>query len=515
MRFSIPDELRALVAEQRALPFIGPEVSVAAGFPGWDDLLRQCVQETEGAVAYDELRRLADDPLQIGEYLVQLEGGEIGPLRHAIEQSLPASASLTASAPHVELVNLGAPVIYTTNCDDLIESAFRTLGVPAHVVALADDVATCGADRTQVVKYYGDLRYEGTLVLTESAFYDRLAFESALDVKLRADLLGRGVLFLGYGDGDPRIRVIWAHLGRRARGIAGEHAQPSFMVRTRGNPVVEQLDRAAGLRTIVLDPLGRADTAEARAELLGEFLYELASEASPNSTMVGSDRPMLVSTALVRRAVDSIPEPDETDPSRRASDRPFATSSPRRDLVHLVARRIPDGIDDELAPLYKRVLGVDPTGIFAGFDDVRLQTALKLAPRFGASALLTDLVAWNLMNSAYRRVLYEGTDIDWTIVWRAPLDEPDAAEYLDRFEAEIDAHDEQCGDDDIAYAADIARRIERAQLIQRDSALCTRAAALLERAALLYPAISEHDPVPDGRPDVHRILAQINARRGA
>jgi hypothetical protein len=113
------------------------------------------VQDTVGAADYDELRQGVDDPLQIGEFLLQLHGGKIGPLPHGIEQSMPSSPCLSRSAPHVELVNLGAPVIYTTNCDDLIESTFRALGMPVDVVALADDVVQAGPDCTHVIKFHG------------------------------------------------------------------------------------------------------------------------------------------------------------------------------------------------------------------------------------------------------------------------------------------------------------------------------------------------------------------------
>jgi hypothetical protein len=509
---TIPEELRVLVAERRVIPFVGPEVSAAAGLPDWDAVLRRTVQESGIAFDDDELDQV-DNPLQVGEYVLQRHGGKIGPLRHAIEQSVRMSVDPRRSAPHVELVNLGAAVTYTTNCDDLVESTFRALGAPVHVVALAEDVAGAGPGQTEVVKYHGDLRYESTLVLTESAFFERLALESALDVKLRSDLLGRGILFLGYGNEDSRLRLIWSQLARRARQTATEDLPPSFVVRLRGNRVLERVDHAAGLRTIVLDPAGRADTVEARAELLAEFLYDLAAEASPDSTIVGSDQPMFLSTALVRRVTDAISDAERASTGEhvgtRASTEPLLT----RELLRLVPRCVPDGIEDDLLSLYQRIIGVDPSGVFVGFDDLRLRAVLKLAARFGASALLTDLVAWNLVNASHRHVLLDNSDTDWMIIWGAHLDDQDALEYLARFAREIRLHEEGCGDDDIAYAADLARRIELGQIVHREAPMRSQAAELLQRAAVLYPSILGLDSRSDAGPDVHAIIDEIEVRR--
>jgi hypothetical protein len=102
------------------------------------------------------------------------------------------------------------------------------------------------------------------------------------------------------------------------------------------------------------------------------------------------------------------------------------------------------------------VVGLDSAGIFLDFDDVRLQTVLKLAPLFAASALLTDLIAWNLSNGAHRHILLEDTDIDWTILWGTPLDEQDAFEYLNRFAREIAWHEERCGDHDVAFTTNLS-----------------------------------------------------------
>lgn len=155
--------------------------------------------------------------------------------------ALTASSSVVSSTPHVELLNLGAPQVYTTNFDDLIERTYRELHQPMEVVALSRDVATAAGKHTEVVKYYGDLRYDNTLVLTESSYYTRLDFESPMDLKFRSDLLGKSVLFIGYGFSDINIRVIWFKLMQMMRDVPKEDRSPSYIVRLEPNPVLEAL----------------------------------------------------------------------------------------------------------------------------------------------------------------------------------------------------------------------------------------------------------------------------------
>ena len=66
-----------------------------------------------------------------------------------------------------------------------------------------------------------------------------------MDLKIRADLLGRSVLFMGYSFRDINIRVIWFKLMEMMKDIPEEDRQPSYLVRLEPNPVLEVLDRGS------------------------------------------------------------------------------------------------------------------------------------------------------------------------------------------------------------------------------------------------------------------------------
>ena len=159
-----PSDLVQMIRARRVIPFVGAGFSAALNLPSWESLLRRISEEIEDDLGFDEVQRYCNnDQLQIAEYYLLKCDKSIGPMRHAITRALQSTADPTQSGAHVELVNLGAPQVYTTNYDELIETTYRNLHQPAEVIALPKDVATSAGAKTQIVKYHGDLRHESTL----------------------------------------------------------------------------------------------------------------------------------------------------------------------------------------------------------------------------------------------------------------------------------------------------------------------------------------------------------------
>ena len=96
------------------------------------------------------------------------------------------------------IVGLKCPLIYTTNYDRWLEIAFARNNKEFVKIANVGDFTKMKDGVTQIVKLHGDLDDENSLVLTETSYFERLAFESPLDIKLRSDTLGKSILFIGY-----------------------------------------------------------------------------------------------------------------------------------------------------------------------------------------------------------------------------------------------------------------------------------------------------------------------------
>jgi hypothetical protein len=75
-------------------------------------------------------------------------------------------------------------------------------------------------------------------VLDESSYFRRLDFESPLDIKLRADVLGRTVMFIGYSLADVNIRYLFYKLSRLWKSSVPNVAQPvSYLFSPSANEV--------------------------------------------------------------------------------------------------------------------------------------------------------------------------------------------------------------------------------------------------------------------------------------
>ncbi|TQJ31473.1 SIR2 family protein [Microbacterium sp. SLBN-146] len=512
---SLPDDLVTLAAERRLIPFVGAGFSASLGLPSWERLLEQVCEHTDGVVSFEELKEATNgDYLQIAEYLYLRHDRQIGPIRHQIETSFASSAAdPTRSGAHIELVNLDAGQIYTTNYDDMIERLFRSLGKSVTPVVLPKDVALADPDRTQVVKYHGDLKHERTLVLTESAYYKRLDFESPMDLKFRSDLLGKSVLFMGYSFRDVNIRIIWFKLMEMMRDVPEADRRPSYIVRFESNPALEALYAAVGLKTIVLKPDGKSPTDRERSDLLGAFLLELSLRAGrePSRTSEGT---RYVSTALLtavsrltRRVGDLYPP---VGGIRYRS--PIFRDDPR--IERLLTAEVPDGLHrdwekhtSDLLP----ALGVT-ADVLAVLQRVQNPDAL-------AAYVVRVLGFSGDPEARGDKLKLLAADVPWDRVWKGKISLTEANELLDSLLREVTYQATRAADEDIAYLVDLAARMSRGKLLDPESEpgvvdakeTIERAAALLTLATEIYPSIATMK-VTDGPPDLAQLLDDIAKR---
>jgi hypothetical protein len=82
----------------------------------------------------------------------------------------------------------------------------------------------------QIIKFHGDFEDDQSLVIGETDYFDRLAFESPLDLKFRSDTLGRTILFVGYSMSDLNIRLLLHRLWRMWRDSGRARDRPPSFV---------------------------------------------------------------------------------------------------------------------------------------------------------------------------------------------------------------------------------------------------------------------------------------------
>ena len=85
------------------------------------------------------------------------------------------------------IIELDFPIIYTTNFDRWLENAYDHYRKEYIKITNVADIARIKMNKTQIIKFHGDFDDDSSLVLTESSFFQRLDFESPIDIKLRSD----------------------------------------------------------------------------------------------------------------------------------------------------------------------------------------------------------------------------------------------------------------------------------------------------------------------------------------
>jgi hypothetical protein len=210
-----PVDLRRLYHARRVVPFVGAGASMSVMWdggkkrgPSWREMVNKAA-ELIGADTADLLRVRGTD-LQILEYF-RIKHGSLAKLTNWLsnEFSTATDDDILRSPIHRALADLDmCGVMYTTNYDNFLERALARRAKGVHVTA---SELSIGHDRSllEIVKFHGDFDHPEQMVLSESHYMNRMRLESPMDFKLRSDILGRAVLFIGYSFRDPNVDYIF------------------------------------------------------------------------------------------------------------------------------------------------------------------------------------------------------------------------------------------------------------------------------------------------------------------
>lgn len=244
------DDLRAAIKEDQAILFAGAGVSAVVGAPTWGELINH-IGEDLGFEA-DVFRSLSSNYLTLAEFY-KIERGTIGPLRSWMDRNWNVSdEKIMASAVHRAIVELGFKTIYTTNYDSNIERAFQLHGKEVRKIVNVKDFLAVGVNERQVVKLHGDFEDDKSIVLTETDYFNRLSFDSPLDIRLRSDVLARPVLFVGYSLSDVNVRILLHKLWETWESTPHRtHKPDSYIFLPRPNAIEEKVLAKWGVKTLV------------------------------------------------------------------------------------------------------------------------------------------------------------------------------------------------------------------------------------------------------------------------
>jgi SIR2-like domain len=261
------DQLISSFKQGNVILFVGAGVSISLGLPSWNSLIDRIAEE----LGYDpEIYKIFGDNYALAEYY-QIKKGNIGELRSWMDREWhPKTTDIASSKIHELIANAEFPIIYTTNYDRCLECALDYHQKSYTKIVSVADLTKTALGKTQLIKFHGDFNDDKSIVLGETSYFERLEFETPLDIKLRSDVLGKSFLFIGYSLTDINIRFLFYKLAKLWKDHHNGSAQPrSYIFSPKPNPVQEAILDRWGISMISSEI---EDPGEALKEFLSKFV---------------------------------------------------------------------------------------------------------------------------------------------------------------------------------------------------------------------------------------------------
>lgn len=263
------EKIKKQMKKNNLILFVGAGVSATLGLPNWNKLISKIAYDLN----YDpEIFKQHGDYLSLAEYYHILKNGNIENLKNWMKSEWNVSDEIIKKSKiYNYITELNCKLIYTTNYEHSLEKAFSLKNKKCKQITGISDLVDIDPDTTQIIKFHGDMEKDSHIVLSESDYFDRLDFESPLDIKLRSDMLGKSILFIGYSLSDINIRLLTYKLDTLWKKTNKTTLRPeSFIFLATPNPIQEKIFKNRKITPVIgknIDP----------SKSLEEFLKSLVN----------------------------------------------------------------------------------------------------------------------------------------------------------------------------------------------------------------------------------------------
>lgn len=206
------------IMDGNAAVFAGAGLSMEQGFVDWKTLLMPFAKQ----IRIDLSRET--DLVSIAQYYVNENRGQRGEMFDEILKQFSKTPAASSSSMGV-LARLPISTYWTTNYDDQIESALRSSNKIVDVKRSEKNLAHNVPKRDAVIyKMHGDVNNVEQTVLTKSDYELYDSNYPMFRTALKADLLSKKFLFIGFSFEDPNIEYVLSEI----HGILGDGQNTHF-----------------------------------------------------------------------------------------------------------------------------------------------------------------------------------------------------------------------------------------------------------------------------------------------
>lgn len=260
--FSIPPDL---VKDRGFFLFVGAGLSIGAGLPDWVTLVKELTRDLEIALPENVSDIRASHLLEGMDFYMDHFG--FSTLVRQMRRRLDTTTVLPTNV-HGLITELPVSEIYTTNYDNLMEKAFESKGIRFNKIVRDEEIPYWDHQACQIVKLCGELEQPDSLIVTQTQFNSFFSRRPQLIMNLKATMVKKTPLFLGYSLRDPFINQIWDTISYEFR----EHRRRGYIALFDCNSeLIRQYDKR-GIQVIGLDEIPGADRNEKLANWLSNLI---------------------------------------------------------------------------------------------------------------------------------------------------------------------------------------------------------------------------------------------------
>ncbi|WP_161499351.1 SIR2 family protein [Flavipsychrobacter stenotrophus] len=241
-KIDIIEKIVSGISEFKIIPFFGAGMSKPCGALDWRGLVETLKSELSNCENIDDNLLIAE------QYQIQFGRDKlIEKLRDLCALKIRTSDTYQN---HLKILAMNPPIIYTTNYDNALEEAADLISKKYLKIVGLNDIVASPHGSNQIIKFHGDFQDDQSIVFTRSDYDERLKIERhPLDVLFRSHILGKSVLFLGYGFGDENIQYIFE---KHSEFYGTDNLPPSYIISFSHNKVKEEELKKKNVTTLVL-----------------------------------------------------------------------------------------------------------------------------------------------------------------------------------------------------------------------------------------------------------------------